>query len=91
MCCFRFDVQAYAFECTNITSGIHSCKPSTRRAPTKAEMAVLGTQHLEHLLNTLVDLMASNDDDECLREALAVALVVFLTYEKQYRARIFAE
>ena len=35
--------------------------------------------------------MASDDHDECLRGALAVALVVFLTYEKRRRARTLSE
>ena len=65
----------------------YSWKPSSRRAPTKAERAVLGTQHFEHLHNTSVDLMASDDHDERLRGALAVALVVFLTCERRHRAR----
>ena len=47
----------------------HSCKPSTRRALTMAERAVLGTQHFEHLYNTSVDLMASDDHDQRLRGA----------------------
>ena len=68
----------------------HRCKHSTRRAPIKVERAVLGTQHFEHLHNTLVDLMVSDSHDERLRGALAVALVVFLTYEKRRRARTLA-
>ena len=35
--------------------------------------------------------MVSDDHDECLRGALAVALVVFLTYEKRRRAKTLAE
>ena len=69
----------------------HSCKPSTRRAPIKAERAVVGTQHFEHLHTTSVDLMALDDHDEHLWGALAVALVVVLTYEKRRRARTLAE
>ena len=69
----------------------HSCIPNTRRAPTKAEMDILDTQHFEHLHNTSVNRMASDDHDKCLRGAIAVALVVFLTYEKRCRARILAE
>ena len=72
---------------TKLASDI--AEPSTRLAPIKAEKAVLGTQHFEHLHNTS---MASDDYDECLlRGALTVALVVFLTYEKRRRARILAK
>ena len=56
----------------------YCCKPSTRRAPTNADRAVLGTQNFKHSHNTLVNLMASDDHDERLRGALAVVLVVFL-------------
>ena len=35
--------------------------------------------------------MASDGHDECLKEALAVPLAVFLTYEKQRQARTLAE
>ena len=35
--------------------------------------------------------MASDDHDERLREALPVALVVFLAYEKRHRATTFTE
>ena len=69
----------------------HSCKPSTRWAPIKAEKAVLGTQHFKHLHNTSVDLMASDDRDDAFWGALAVALVVLLTYEKRRWARTLAE
>ena len=55
----------------------------TRWAPIKAEKAVLGTQHFKHLHNTSVDLMASDDRDDAFWGALAVALVVLLTYEKR--------
>ena len=67
---------------------------STRRAPTKAERNILGTQHFEHQHNnTWVHLMASDDHDERVRGALTVALVVFLTYinTKRHRARTLAE
>ena len=69
----------------------HSCKPSTRGAPTKAKVDVPGTQHFEDLHNTSVDLMASHGHVERPRGALAVALVVFLTYENRHRARTLVE
>ena len=44
-----------------------------------------------YLHNTSVDLMALDDHDEYLRGALALALVVILTYVKRRRARTLAE
>ena len=85
------DVQNKWEDNTYTHTHAHSCKPSTGRAPTKAERAVLGTQHFEHLHNTSVYLMASGDHDERLSGALALAVVVFLTYEIRRRARTSAE
>ena len=48
-------------------------------------LTTLNTQHFEHLL------MASYDRDGRVRGALAVAVVVVLTYKKRRRARTLAE
>ena len=54
-------------------------------------MTIFGTLHLENQNTSPVDLMALDGHDERLRKALAVALVVLLTYEKRRRARLLAE